>query len=58
MICKDCGGILFVIKIHEEKDIRKNRLCDVQCIDCEKIYFYQPYDFGNFMNSVDGTKKE
>lgn len=58
MICKDCGGILFVIKVHKESDPLANRLCDVQCISCEKILFYQPYDYGKTLNVVKGNKKE
>lgn len=56
MRCNDCGGILMVIKIHEEKDMTIDRLCDVQCIDCEKILYNQPYDFGNQLNLIKRNK--
>lgn len=58
MKCTDCGGILFVIKVHDENDLTKNRLCDVQCIDCEKILYYQPYDYGKRINIVKGNKEK
>lgn len=58
MICNDCGGILFVTKVHDEKNLQTDRLCDVQCINCNKVYFYQPYDGGKLLNVVKGNKKE
>jgi hypothetical protein len=58
MICNECGGILFVIKVHDEKDITKDRLCDVQCIKCENILYYQPYDGTKSLNAIKGNKKE
>lgn len=54
----DCGGILFVIKVHDEKDLTKDRLCDVQCNNCGKTLFYQPYDYGRILNGVKGQKKD
>ena len=57
MRCNDCGGILMVINVHDEKDVTRNRLCDVQCMDCEKVLYYQPYDFGNRLNvAKEGNK--
>ncbi len=58
MKCTECEGILFVIKVHDEKNLTKNRLCDVQCINCEKILYYQPYDFGKNLNIVQATKED
>jgi hypothetical protein len=54
--CK-CGGILSVIRVEEypqdTKDkISYDRLCDVECLSCGKIYFSQPYDFGKSLNKV------
>lgn len=65
MIC-ECGGILDVIKIQEppedlnkQKKLLYNRLCDVQCMECGKIYYSQPYDFGKRFNIVrDLNRKE
>lgn len=61
MLC-NCGGILFVIRVHEPPDhlpIHKkltfNRLCDVECGKCGKILYFQPYDFGKTINKVQGT---
>lgn len=56
MMC-ECGGIYFVIKIHDEKDITKNRLCDVECSNCGKIKYSQPYDFGQTLNLTKENKK-
>lgn len=52
MFCPKCKGIQTVIKIHEFKDLSKPRLCDVQCLDCGEIEYFQPYDFGNSINAV------
>ncbi|RXT14870.1 hypothetical protein EIZ39_01265 [Ammoniphilus sp. CFH 90114] len=65
MIC-ECGGILFVIRVEEppntlskQEKLVYNRLCDVQCQKCDKVYFSQPYDFGQRLNIVkDLSKKE
>lgn len=51
----NCGGLLFVVKVHEESD---PRLCDVQCGDCGKTLYYQPYDFGKNINIVRGNKEK
>lgn len=52
MFCPKCQGIQTVIKVHEEKDISQPRLCDVQCMECEYIVYYQGYDYGNLLNLV------
>lgn len=54
MFCKDCNGVLLVINIHKSQS---DRLCDVQCIECEKTLYYQPYDNGQKLNLVNGDKK-
>lgn len=53
----ECGGILDVIRVEEppehlskEEKLLYNRVCDVQCLECEKVYYSQPYDFGNKYN--------
>jgi hypothetical protein len=58
MIC-ECGGILLVIRVEEPPtDMPKpqkliyNRLCDVQCSDCKKVVYSQPYDYGKPLNPV------
>jgi hypothetical protein len=55
MIC-ECGGILFVKRIEEvpenKKNLNYNRLCDVECIQCGKVLYSQPYDFGKAINPV------
>ncbi len=58
MIC-DCGGILNVIAVEEppedlpkEEKLLYNRLCDVECLSCGKVYYSQPYDFGKSINLV------
>jgi hypothetical protein len=64
MIC-DCGGIFNVIAVEEapnelpkEKKLIYDRVCDVQCLDCGKILFSQPYDFGKRVNEVKGNMKK
>ena len=56
MFCPKCHGIQEVIKVHEEKDLSKPRLCDVQCLECGEIVYYQPYDFGSTINPVPNKK--
>lgn len=63
MIC-DCGGVLLVISIEEppahlskEKKLLYNRVCDVQCQTCGKIYYSQTYDDGTHLNLIKATKK-
>lgn len=58
MICK-CGGILDVIRIEEpshhlskQEKVLYDRVCDVQCLKCGKIYYSQPYDFGKKFNII------
>ena len=55
-ICDECGGMLFVIKVHQNNDLNKPRLCDVECIECGRRLYYQPYDFGSRLNGVDGGR--
>lgn len=55
--CKGCGGTLLVTAIEEYPEGLKNkleydRLCDVACVKCGKVYYSQPYDFGKFINEV------
>ena len=45
-----------VIKIHETKVVLEDRLCDVQCINCGEVRYYQPYDTGKRLNVI--PKKE
>ncbi|RSD27620.1 hypothetical protein [Mesobacillus subterraneus] len=57
MFCKECNGILDVIRIEEYPEgfkdiIGYKRLCDVQCLSCGNIYYSQPYDWGKSVNEV------
>ena len=52
MFCQKCKGIQTVIKVPEFKDLSKPRLCDVQCLECGEIVYYQAYDFGKSINPV------
>lgn len=52
MFCPKCNGIQEVIKVHEEKDFSKPRLCDVKCLECGYVVYYQAYDFGSMLNIV------
>ncbi|MGD7023043.1 hypothetical protein ACQCVK_10635 [Rossellomorea vietnamensis] len=56
MRCKECDGMLFVIRVEEvpkgKNYISYNRLCDVECISCKKVYYSQPYDSGRGLNEV------
>jgi hypothetical protein len=61
MIC-ECGGILLVIRVEEYPEdvkdkINYSRVCDVQCVRCNKILYSQPYDFGNKLNVFRNLKK-
>jgi hypothetical protein len=63
MLC-DCGGVLLVIAVEElpqplsnKEKIKYNRVCDVQCQECGKILYSQPYDDGNGINLVKRTKE-
>ncbi len=56
MICK-CGGVLNVIRVEtppkhlsKQEKLVYSRLCDVECLNCEKIYYSQPFDDGNRLN--------
>lgn len=52
MFCPKCGGIPNVIKVHEQENTNKPRLCDVQCLKCSHIMYYQPYDYGSTIRLV------
>jgi uncharacterized protein with PIN domain len=61
MIC-ECGGMLLVIRVEEPPEelpnhekLIYNRVCDVECTDCGKVYYSQPYDFGKKFNLVKGN---
>jgi hypothetical protein len=63
MIC-ECGGLLIVIGIENypeeisgEEKLSYNRVCDVQCSICEKIYYSKPFDEGTKLNIVKKTRK-
>lgn len=57
MLCSKCNGILDVIKIHDI-DSLKPRLCDVQCLECGKIVYLQPYDWGTRLNLVTNSENQ
>lgn len=57
MFCPKCKGIQEVIKVHEGNDLSQPRLCDVQCLNCGHIVYYQAYDFGATFNIVYTRKK-
>ncbi|MEC0145272.1 hypothetical protein [Paenibacillus alginolyticus] len=57
--CKECGGILLVIEVEtppeelsKQEKLIYNRLCNVQCDNCKRIYYSQPYDYGKPINVV------
>lgn len=59
LLCPECGGVLDVIRIESPPDYLSkqeklvyNRLCDVKCLNCGKIFYSQPYDFGKKINIV------
>lgn len=63
LIC-DCGGILLVISIEEipaelsdKEKLNYNRVCDVECQKCGRIYYSQPYDSGMVLNVVKSSNK-
>lgn len=35
-----------------------DRLCDVECLECGKLVYSQPYDSGKTINEVKGEMKE
>ncbi|MED3782524.1 hypothetical protein [Heyndrickxia sporothermodurans] len=43
--------------LSEKEKLIYNRVCDVECQKCGKIYYSQPYDDGNAINLVRNTKK-
>lgn len=55
MLC-ECGGVLLVVRVEktpaDKKSISYARLCDVECAECGKKYYSQPYDFGTSINPV------
>lgn len=62
--CKECGAILFVKEIesppenlNQAEKLIYDRVCDVQCHDCGKVYYSQPYDFGKKYNVVKDLRK-
>lgn len=66
MICNKCGGVLAPIRVEEypgdlpsHKMAQYNRLCDVKCLGCDRIYYSQGYDEGTKLNLVKdlNTKK-
>jgi hypothetical protein len=53
----ECGGILSVIRVEEypgdvKDKINYDRLCDVECLACGKVYYSQAYDMGKRINEV------
>lgn len=40
------------------KELTYDRVCDVECLSCGKVYYAQPYDFGNRFNEVKGNMKK
>ncbi|MEH7414339.1 hypothetical protein V7266_03480 [Neobacillus drentensis] len=62
MFCKECkNGILDVIRVEKYPEglkdkIAYQRLCDVQCLSCGKIYYSQPFDWGKSINEVRDLK--
>lgn len=63
MNCNKCGGMLMVIQVEEYPKGLKNkleydRLCDLECVECGRKYFSQPYDWGNSINEVRILKNE
>jgi hypothetical protein len=61
----ECGGILDVIRIEKypehlkkEEQISYTRVCDVECMQCGKVYYSQPYDFGSKFNPVRDLKDQ
>ncbi|MEH7181081.1 hypothetical protein [Neobacillus vireti] len=58
MIC-ECGAPLMVIRIEEppehlskQEKLLYDRLCDVECMECGKVLYSQPYDYGKRINEV------
>lgn len=47
----ECGGLLLPIAMEEfpssikgDEQLHYERVCDVACQDCGKVYYSQPYD--------------
>mgnify|MGYP006875681453 CR=1 FL=1 len=36
--------------LSKQEKLLYNRVCDVKCLKCGKIYYSQPYDFGKKLN--------
>lgn len=58
MFCPKCNGIQNVIKVHQVKDFSKPRLCDMQFLKCERVVYYQAYDFGSTLNVIPAKVNE
>ncbi|MCM3692205.1 hypothetical protein [Neobacillus niacini] len=61
----ECGAPLLVIRIEEppehlskQEKLLYDRLCDLECAECNRQYYSQPYDFGRKINEVKGNMKE
>lgn len=59
LTCRECGGTLFVVGVEDppehltkQEKLIYNRLCNVKCISCEKIFYSQPYDYGKTINPI------
>jgi hypothetical protein len=59
LTCRECNGILNVVAVEtvpaqlsKQEKLIYNRLCDVQCLQCGKMYYSQPYDFGKSIKPV------
>lgn len=63
-VCKKCQGVLVPIAIEEipeelskQQKLVYNRVCDVECMSCGKVYYSMPYDGNESLNVVKKTKK-
>lgn len=50
----ECGGLLVVIRVEQPPEelpknekLLYNRLCDVQCNECKKLYILNPMTLGS-----------
>lgn len=64
LVC-ECGGMLNVIAVEEppeqsSKQLKSiyDRVCDLECLNCGKIIYSQPYDFGKNINIAKGKMKK
>jgi hypothetical protein len=58
----ECGGILLVKRVEPYPEGLKDkmgyqRVCDVECVNCGREYFSQPYDWGKRINEVKDLEK-